>query len=269
MEMKHLEITMNSARGLKKVNHLHAMDVYAVVTLSSNPQTEQRTPVDKGCGSKPMWNHTMKFTFDEAVAKMNYLFLNIKLKHHGHIRGDKDIGEVLVPVKELLDKAEEGNFVKYLTYQVRESSGKPQGELNLSYRFEDDTPIVTAYPPPHVGTSSSSAYIPSRLNIPQTYNPPQSSTPQSTMGYPSHGRIPPPPPLPEGYPTPPPGLGYHHHGKPQVVQPQQPAGKNSGNNNVGLELGMAVVGGMLGGILLGELVYESDDGASNDAENTR
>lgn len=265
MEMKHLEITMNSARGLKKVNHLHSMDVYAVVTLSSNPQTEQRTPVDKGCGSKPMWNHTMKFTFDEAVAKMNYLFLNIKLMHHGHIRGDKEIGEVVVPVKELLDKAEEGNFVKYLTYQVKEPSGKPKGELNLSYKFEDDTPIVTAYPPPHVGTSTSSAYTPTRLKIPQTYNPPQSGTSQSTMGYPIRGGGPPPPPLPEGYPTPPPGLGYHHHGQPQVVQPQQ----LDGNNNVGLELGMAVVGGMLGGILIGELVPESDDGASNDADNTR
>ncbi|KAL4603627.1 hypothetical protein ACB092_10G138200 [Castanea dentata] len=268
MEKKNLEITMNSARGLKNVKHLHSMDVYAVVTMASNPQTEQRTPVDKGCGSNPMWNHTMKFTFDEAVAKMNYLFLNIKLMHQGHIRGDKEIGAVSVPVKELLDKAEEGNFVKYLTYQVKEPSGKPKGELNLSYKFEDDTPIVTAYPPPHVGTSSGSVYTPSRLNIPQTYNPPQSGTSQSTMGYPIQGGGPPPPPLPEGYPTPPPGLGYHHHGQPQVVQPQQPANTNNGNN-VGLELGMAVVGGMLGGILMGELVSDSDDGASNDADNTK
>ena len=258
MDLKQLEITLNSAKGLKRVKHLHAMNVYAVVTISSNPQTEQRTPVDKGGGTNPMWNYTMKFTIDEAVAKMNYLFLNIKLMCHSSFRSDKEIGEVLVPVKELLDKAEEPNLVKYMRNQVRKPSGKPKGELNFSFKFEDMT--ITAYPP---RVSTSSPYPPP-LYIPPR-NPPQSGYSQPTVGHhvQGGGPKPPPPPPPDGYPTPPPGMGYYYHERPQVVQPQQP-GKN--NDRIGLDLGIAFVGGMLGGMLMGELVSDDDAAStSNDA----
>ena len=266
MKNKQLEITVISAKGLKRVKHLHAMDVYAVVTISSNPQTEQRTPVDRGGGTNPMWNHTLKYTIDEAVAQMNYLFLNIKLMCHSSIHSDKEIGQVLVPVKELLDKAGEAELVKHMTYQVKKPSGEPKGELNLSFKFED-TPI-TAYPP-HVGTSSP--YLPPpppSLNIPPTY-PPQSGYSNPTIGHPVHGGGPSPLPTPDGYPTPPPGLGYHHHHhhhghpQPQVVQPHQPAGKQ---NEFGLNLGIALVGGMLGGMFMGDQLVSDDASATNDAE---
>ena len=144
MQYRPVEITIISAKGLKRVKHLTKMDVYVVVSLSGGPQIEQKTPVDKKSGPNPNWNFPMNFNIDEEEAQKGSLVLNFQVKCHRRLHSDKDIGEVNVPVKELLDNGGDGKFLKYVRYQVRKPNGKQRGELNLSYKFANQVLETTS-----------------------------------------------------------------------------------------------------------------------------
>lgn len=276
MEYRALEITIISARSLKKVKHLTKMDVYVVVSLPGAPHTEQKTPVDKDGGTSPNWNFPMKFNIDEADARKNRHALNFEVKCSRRLHSDEEIGEVNVPLEELLDNGGDGKFVKYVTYQVRKLSGKLTGELNLSYKFADDRVL---------GTTSSSFSI---------VNEPAMAYPADINGTSSQHHRPPPPPThactslgtaldglpyrPPGYPVmeiPPPGcfpcgspsMGYPVYGVPveyvpqvmsygyaPLVKPQEPAAAN-------INLDPALLSAVLGGLLIGEMV--NDQAANN------
>ncbi|EXB40827.1 16 kDa phloem protein 2 [Morus notabilis] len=160
MQYRPMEITIISAKDLKRVKHLSKMDVYVLVSLSGGPQIEQKTPVDKGSGPNPTWNFPMNFNIDEEDAKKDRLILNFKVMCHRRIHSDKEIGEANVPVKELLDNGGDGKFVKYVTYQLKKPNGKHRGQLNLSYKFANqaletsssvkvnEPAAAPAYPPP-------------------------------------------------------------------------------------------------------------------------
>ncbi|KAK8320061.1 hypothetical protein V6Z11_A12G011400 [Gossypium hirsutum] len=163
MEQRPLELTVVFAEGLKKVKHLSKMDVYVVVKVSGgDSSTEQKTPVHKDGGTSPRWNHPMLFSFNESLAQTNTtLAITFRLMCCRTFRGDKEIGEARVPIKELLDSAGNGNSAKYTTFPVKKPSGKAKGKLNLVYRFGEKAAnavpayplVMTAmnplYPPPH------------------------------------------------------------------------------------------------------------------------
>lgn len=266
MEYRPLDITLISAKDLKDVNLFSKMDVYAVVSIAGDPRSKQKTPVHKDGGTNPTWNFQMKFYIDEAASHQNRLSLVFQLRSNRSF-GEKDIGEVHVPVKELLDNVGDGKSARFVSYQVRTPSGKPKGVLNFSYKFGEKvtgavaTPKagepVMAYPAP-VGTSVP--YIPPGYSggypLPGTagYKPapqpepyPPAGYPQPVMGYgypPSGGY----PPSASGYGyRPAPGYGY-----PPVQQPPK-------KNKFGMGLGAGLLGGALGGLLIGDMV--SDVGA--------
>lgn len=290
MQYRALEITIISARGLKKVKHLTKMDVYVVVSLSGGPHTEQKTPVDKDGGTSPNWNFPMRFNIDEAGARKNRHVLSFKVMCRRRLHSDEEIGEVNVPQAELLDNGGDDKFVKYVTYQVRNSSSKLTGELNLSYKFADDvhflgtTPSSSfpkvdepaiAYPAdvnnfeatskPHACTGTAPqgrAYkLPPGYPVPEF--PPHGfavaggSPPM--MGYPVYG-------LPAEYLPPAVGYGYAPLVKPQPQpQTQEPAAANN--------LDPAFLSAVLGGFLIGEManyeqVANNTNAAANDVGNS-
>uniref|UniRef100_A0A5B7A254 Putative cytokinesis protein sepA-like n=1 Tax=Davidia involucrata TaxID=16924 RepID=A0A5B7A254_DAVIN len=277
MEYRSLEINIISAKDLKNVNFINKMDVYVVVSISGDQRTKQKTPVNRDGDSNPTWNFPMKFTVDESAAQQNRLTLMFKLRCERSL-GDKDIGEVHVPIKELLDNVGDGKM-QFLSYQVRKPSGKPKGQLNLSYKFgekvaaagavataaKSDEP-VTAYPAPATLAGPSSAYPPPPPYAGAGgygYPPPQGGYPPAGGGYPPPpGGYPPapvagygyPPPAYGGYPPPPPpGYGYPPqpgYGYPPVQQPPK-------KNNMGLGLGAGLLGGALGGLLIGDMISDA------------
>ncbi|XVF06047.1 hypothetical protein REPUB_Repub06bG0014600 [Reevesia pubescens] len=278
MEFRPLEVNVISAKDLKDVNLFTKMDVYAVVSINGDHRTSQKTPVDKDCGSNPKWNYTMKFTIDEAAANQNRLNLVFHLKSDRQL-GDRDIGTVQVPIKELLDYNNGNGKVEHnVSYSVRLANGKLKGILNFSYKFGDkfiqpvpQPPVhgaqtmynkhgekpVMAYPPPATGYPGTSSGHPPPP--PVAYPPP----PQGMAGYPY--------PQPGGYPPygyqqgPAPGYGYPGYppqggyGYPPVQKPQKP---KKGGMGAGLGLGLA--GGLLGGMLLGDMVDDAYDGGFDD-----
>ncbi|KAL8209905.1 hypothetical protein R6Q57_006637 [Mikania cordata] len=245
MADRSLELTIISAKGLNKVNLVGKMDVYAVVYINGavNQDQKQKTPVDKDGGSNPTWNYPMKFQINESDALQNRSTLVVKIKTEGMF-GDKDLGEVHVPIKELLEGASTGGKpLQFVSYQVRKPSGKPKGELSFSYKFAGKTAgvgkveePVTAYPAgkpnkadefvtanpagkvnkvdepvtayPAVASGSSSLYpppYPAPISAASgSYPPPAAAV--APGGYPPAGGTYYPPPA--GYPQPQAGYAY-------------------------------------------------------------
>lgn len=277
MEYRTLEINVISAKDLKDVNLISKMDVYVVVSINGDSRSKQKTPVDRDGGTNPTWNFPMKFTVDESAAQQNRLTLSFKLRCERTL-GDKDIGEVNVPIKELLDPAGESKPIQFVSYQVRKPSGKPKGELNLSYKFGEKSMSqsvtkaqepVMAYPPaasvvpkadepvtayPAGVAASSSAYPPVGAYPPPPagYGYPPQQPPPPGYGYP-------PPPAPAGYGYPPPQAGYGY--PPQQGYGYQPAvQKPAKKSKFGLGMGAGLLGGVVGGLLIGDLVSDAAGG---------
>ncbi|GMI79331.1 hypothetical protein HRI_001602400 [Hibiscus trionum] len=274
MELTPLEINLHCAKDLKNVNLFTKMNVYAVVSINGDRRTAQKSPVDKECGAYPNWNHTMKMTIDEAVARRNHHNLVIRLKS-GRIIGDKEIGTVQVPIKELLDHNDGNGKVEFqnVSYSVRMPNGKMRGVLNFSYKF-GETFTVPAVPPPPI-TASKSMYVESNTSNQHGYPPPPPGYPGPSSGHP-----PPPSQGMPGYAYAPPG-GYQPYGYPQGAAPpygyqgypsasggyvyppvQQPQKSQKGGMGAGLGLGLA--GGLLGGMLIGDMVDDAYEAGVED-----
>lgn len=267
MDQRSLEINVISARDLKDVNFMTKMDVYAVVSISGdshNKNQKTKTNVDRGSGTNPTWNFPVRFTIDESMAQKNRLTLVFTL-FCDRALGDKEIGQVNVPVKELLDSSSSASSsMQFVSYQVRKPSGRPKGELHFSFKFGENLPgkptgkpaadePSIAYPAVEVGPSVPPPVV--------GYVPVQPVVGYGG-GYPSpavagYGGYQPPPP---GYgypPPPPPGYGYPTGPGYGYPPPQQMGQKR--NNKFGMGLGAGLLGGALGGLLIGDMV--SDAGA--------
>ena len=141
MECKVLDITINSAKDLQDVNLFFKMKVYAAVSIQDYNLIKddtcmqlQITPIDKDCGPNPEWNFSMKFRVDTFASQQNRLILVVELKADKKL-GNKDIGEVQVPMKELLDKFGESKNEISVSYSVITPSGEAKGLLYFTYKF--------------------------------------------------------------------------------------------------------------------------------------
>ncbi|XP_071718159.1 protein SRC2-like [Rutidosis leptorrhynchoides] len=147
-----LDLTLISAKGLK--NHSvfgHRIDAYAVVSITRNrfqlPDNFQ-TPVDKIGGTELQWNYAMKFKVEEAPTAKQTLVIKLK---GVRMFGSKKLGEVKVPIKELLEGVtNEGKSMQFVSYQLRKTSGKINGAVSFSYKLGEkfEEPVIMCYAPP-------------------------------------------------------------------------------------------------------------------------
>ncbi|CAO2195798.1 unnamed protein product [Urochloa humidicola] len=184
MATRTLELTLISAKDLKEVNLLSKMEVYAVVSLSGDPRSRQRIQADRTGGRNPTWNATLRFNVPATGAGSLHVLLRAE-----RALGDRDVGEVHIPLSELLSGAPDGPVpAKFVAYQVRKiSSGKAQGVLNFSYKLGEvnksaaagyaPTPAQSAYtqPPPAAAYPPPSAYPPAGKA--DAYPPPAAAYP--------------------------------------------------------------------------------------------
>ncbi|PUZ46124.1 hypothetical protein GQ55_7G023200 [Panicum hallii var. hallii] len=164
MAYRELELTLLSARDLKNVNLITRMDVYAVVTISGDPLTRQCTAPDPSGGRNPCWNATLRFAVPPTAAAAVGGCLHVLLRAE-RVLGDRDVGEVIIPLADLLAGAPTSGpqQPQLASYQVRKvHRWEPRGMLNVSYRLgpvvapvaepQEKPPVVMAYP---VGVPSS------------------------------------------------------------------------------------------------------------------
>ncbi|KAF2589079.1 hypothetical protein F2Q70_00039835 [Brassica cretica] len=228
MECRPLDLTIISAEDLKDIQLIGKQDLYAVVSLNNDARTKQKTKVDKDCGTKPKWKHQMKLTVDDTAARENHLTLVIQIVADRPIAGDKPVGEVSVPLKELLDQNNKEGDVeeeKTVTYAVKLPNGKTKGSLKFSFKFGEKYTFGSSSDPHAPGSSSVdhkstdqpvAAYPPGQ-GAPAAYPAPPGHDDKhgGVYGYPQAGGYP-PPGGPGGYPPAGPG-GY----PPPGAYPQQ------------------------------------------------
>ncbi|KAF0907709.1 hypothetical protein E2562_020464 [Oryza meyeriana var. granulata] len=249
MAYRVLEVTLHSARDLKNVNFISRMEVYAVVTISGDPLTRQCTPSDPYGGRHPAWNATLRFTVPPTAAGAAGC-LHVLLRAERSL-GDRDIGEVIIPLAEILSGTG-GPYdlgsrpPQFASYQVRKvHRSEPRGVLHLSYRLgpiisPQPPATVFAYPAPQFDPPPSPPYVPpppeAYLRKPAPPSPPVAKPPPPT---PPLAKPPPP--------TPPPPRAAGQVGLPAK-------GKNL---EFEMGLGAGLVGGAIGGMLASDMVSDA------------
>ncbi|KAL2464049.1 Calcium-dependent lipid-binding (CaLB domain) family protein [Forsythia ovata] len=274
------------------------MDVYVVVSISGGDKKSKqktKTPVDNDGDTNPTWNFPMKFTVEESALQQNRLNLVFKLVCQRAL-GDKDIGEVHVPLKELLESSaaagggSDGKQQRFVSYQVRKPSGKPKGELTFAYKIGEKVAGGFASAPPVLTPGATKVYDDKPVTAfpanPMMEGPSSMYPPPPPGGYPPYpmaegnAQYPPPPP-PGGYPPPPPGYGYpqppSYGGYPPQppppgygYPPPPPPGYGYApppvvqpqppkKNKFGMGLGAGLLGGALGGLLIGDMISDGGD----------
>jgi hypothetical protein len=231
MAQRTLELTLISAKDLKDVNLFSKMEVYAVVSLSGDPRSRQRIQADRTGGRSPTWNATLRFAVPASGAGSLHVLLRAE-----RALGDRDVGEVHIPLSELLNGAPDGAVpAKFVAYQVRKiNSGKAQGVLNFSYKLGEvaksaaasyahaplaaayaQPPPAAAYPPPSAYPSAAKADASAGAYPPPSAYPPAAKADASARAYPPPTAYPPTGGKP-GEPATayPPPSGYPPAGKP-------------------------------------------------------
>ncbi|GKV44336.1 hypothetical protein SLEP1_g51529 [Rubroshorea leprosula] len=262
MEMassRFIEFKVISCKDLKSFNFFQKLLVYALVYLAGDDSNQklddqkmqqQRTPTDKEGDGNPEWNHEMRFDLGLLEDCDHPLFIHFDLRHEGIMFGDKTIGQVLVPMTDLIQDSNAG-VVRFVSYEVRTTDGKPNGVLHFSYKVsgismatDSAHPQITGFPVRHhhqdqiQSSSSSSSEVESgspKIQYPSLgleYNTSQKSPPSPQYPIPFqenyyfqpdvYSHTPPPlPPQPPAWwahgacypnhpPPPPPPHGYQH-----------------------------------------------------------
>ncbi|GLT47640.1 hypothetical protein SLA2020_213220 [Shorea laevis] len=213
MECRTLEITLIFAKDLEDVNVDSKMDVDAVVIINNEPQTKQKIPVDKDCGSNPKWNYTMTFTAEEAAAANRKRLELVICLVSDRLFGDIVTGQLLVPINGFLDCEE-----NVPVYGVRLPKGMVRGTLNLCCKIS--VPVAA---PPHETEKAKSAETP-LMRCPAV-GCSGGYPPQLSAAYPYNSPpqcVYPPPPPPQGAYPPPPPHWYGGYPPPQDAYPSPP-----------------------------------------------
>jgi hypothetical protein len=274
-----LNLTLISATDLKKVTFFSRMRVYAVASISGgDPCTPSHgTQVDFHGGRNPTWNAMLQLPIP-AGADTRGLALHVLLRSKAPFFGHRDVGEVFVPLNDLLSgsSADGGADPRTMSYQVRRPvSGRAHGVLYFSYKFSDVKADVAA---PSVADQYSAKY-PSRdhhmavsnktMAAPVTPYPPQAQAPlaypPSNVSYGAPYMAYPPQPY-GGYASPPP-YGYNSAPPPATYgyAPPPMAAPARHRGGMGMGLGLGLLGGAVGGMMLGEEIGDFEADAAYDA----
>lgn len=245
MEASSLELQILSCKELKQFNFFQKLAPYVVLYIDSDrgvdrkQRQEQRTQADKEGDENPEWNQDMRFDLGwVSPHDCDHLFFHFEFRHDG-LFSDKLIGEVRVPLKDLILQPGPSRF---LNYEVRNSEGKPNGIFNFAYRLKGTN---TAFPgsdhdsrfqhpsreiqrqSSDCGISHPAATLPAdhAAAVHRSLSMPSHVTPPSSADYPyyyppvSPQYYPPPPAGPPGPPGPPylPPAGYPYPHSPHAA----------------------------------------------------
>ncbi|KAH6782706.1 hypothetical protein C2S51_007999 [Perilla frutescens var. frutescens] len=159
MEGREFRVTLVSAQNLPDIRSHGHMKVYAEVSLNGIPETTTESDVDKQGETIPTWSFIAGYTVSKAAVQLPGVNLVVKLLCKRTI-GDKLIGEVKIPLKNLFDMAHESaDQDKIRHYNVE---GTPNGVLNISYSFGQKMAVV---PDPAPLPSSSGQKIVQGLGL--------------------------------------------------------------------------------------------------------
>lgn len=234
-----LELNLISANDLKKVTLLSRMRVYAVASIfGGDPRLPvHSTSADRHGGCCPAWNSVFHFPIPSG-ADTRGLVLRVLLRTE-RVLGARDVGEVFVPVDDLMAGADRAS--RPATYQVRRPrSGRPHGMLYLCYKFID-IPTTGANKYGQGSPEKAAHKVVTEDASPATAYPPPAQT--------AH---------PYGSAYSPPQAWFPYNAVPQYsYAPPPPAANQHGGRGMGIGLGLGLLGGAVGGRMVGDVVADA------------
>ncbi|KAM0841976.1 hypothetical protein ACQ4PT_058670 [Festuca glaucescens] len=240
MAYRVLEVTLISAKDLKKVTVFSKMRVYAVASISGgDPRTPtHRTHSDRHGGRNPMWHAPLRFPIPIA-ADPRGLALHVLLRSERSF-GDRDVGEVLIPVEDLFAAASPAGEHRHFSYQVRRPmSGRKRGVLHISYSLTDAPATSTVAP----GDARNAMVKGGAADAVTAYPPSYQHAVPPPYGYQHH---------PYGYG---PSYGYgsaaaapYGYGAPSAAPARH---DDSSGGGMASGFGMGLLGAAVGGMMLG------------------
>ncbi|KAJ6764086.1 INGRESSION PROTEIN FIC1 [Salix purpurea] len=235
MDSGSMEIKVMYCKDVSSFNFFQKLLVYVLVSIVRNDgdpdkkplelqKQQRRTPTDKEAEGDPEWNHPMHFDLSEvSFQDRDNLFIHFDLCHEGLYFGDKIIGEVRVPLKDLIQEA--NGIARFVSYEVRTPDGKPNGMLNFSCKVKNmganssqtgitGYPIVNhqPYPTSEVQSLPEQVHYPTldlEANAPETRTVSQVPYTSDWTQYSSQENYYPPPEAYYHPPPPPPEACYH------------------------------------------------------------
>ncbi|XP_056158913.1 uncharacterized protein LOC115690921 [Syzygium oleosum] len=123
-----LEVTVESAHGLKNVNWRHGpLRPYAVLWV--DPNNKRSTMVDDEGGTFPVWGQTFVLPFTPVVIEDATLYIDVV--HAGSEQDTKPlIGSARLKVRDVLDEADFGE-TRWRSLQLKRPSGRPHGKVEV------------------------------------------------------------------------------------------------------------------------------------------
>ena len=130
---KAIEIKLIFGEYLLAFNFFQKLSIFVIASMAADDPTQkiqnnqlQRTQTDREGDGNPEWNHEIKFLIGEDLeSDSDHLFIHLDLCHDGVLFGigDRSIGEVRIPLKDLTDEASSNEVVRFVRYQVKSSYG--------------------------------------------------------------------------------------------------------------------------------------------------
>jgi hypothetical protein len=167
-----LEVVIKYAKDIEDVNAFSVMDVYASVAILKDRKVKDRinTPIAVFANTNPKWNQAMKFCLDEKLAQEGRLILLVELMSHRPFLGDKEIGFVRIPIKQLLSSNPstsltngDASGMRLETHALTGPYGL-KGVVSFTYRFLAEQATVSTVPQPSTTSQPYIMYLP-----PQSY----------------------------------------------------------------------------------------------------
>ncbi|KAI3703040.1 hypothetical protein L6452_28794 [Arctium lappa] len=139
-----LEVYIHQARDIHNICIYHKQDVYAKISLTSDPEKSVTTQTINGGGQNPVFNQNLWIdvpTIDSSLKCEIYMLSRVR-----NYLEDQLLGFALIPLSEVVVK--NGKLEKEFSLSSNDLFHSPSGFVQLSLSYNGASPDVIAIPNP-------------------------------------------------------------------------------------------------------------------------
>ncbi|XP_010461901.1 PREDICTED: uncharacterized protein LOC104742582 [Camelina sativa] len=137
-----LEVFVHQARDIQNICIYHKQDVYAKLSLTSDPKTSLSTKIINGGGRNPVFDDTLQFDVKNLDCSLKCeIYMMSRVKNYLE---DQLLGFTLVPLSEVIVR--NGKLEKEFSLSSTDLYHSPAGFVELSLSYAGELPEVMHIP---------------------------------------------------------------------------------------------------------------------------
>lgn len=149
-----LEVYVHHARDIQNICIYHKQDVYAKITLTTDPEKSVTTNTINGGGQNPVFNEKVSIdvpTLDTSIKCEIYMLSRVR-----NYLDDQLLGFTVIPLSDVIFKKVEKEF----SLSTNDLFHSPSGFVHLSLSYNGVSPDVIPIPPPSKELPESGIPVP-------------------------------------------------------------------------------------------------------------